>query len=186
MDRQLRQPKLQVRSFAGCDLAKTWKMSSTNKSALVSSWTQEKEAAILSRCGYSNWKQRYLDKRPPVDTLLAEIDTEMQEYDAKILEAFEAQKAKHNVADDEGWITVTRAGKRNTNSDGKVTIVAASKTDLMQTAIEKKKKQKTFPNFYSFQQREEKLDKLAELRSNFEKDKKKIAAMKASRKFKPY
>ena len=41
-------------------------------------------------------------------------------------------------------------------------------------------------NFYRFQIREEKQNKLLELRQRFEADKVKVAAMKDARKFKPF
>jgi ribosomal RNA-processing protein 7 len=41
-------------------------------------------------------------------------------------------------------------------------------------------------NFYSFQQRQEKQNTLLRLREQFEEDKRKIAELKAQRKFKPF
>jgi hypothetical protein len=50
----------------------------------------------------------------------------------------------------------------------------------------KKKKESELKNFYRFQIREAKQNKLHELRKRFEQDKEKVAAMKAARKFKPF
>ncbi|ROT71846.1 putative ribosomal RNA-processing protein 7-like A [Penaeus vannamei] len=50
----------------------------------------------------------------------------------------------------------------------------------------KKKKQQKLVNFYSFQDRQTKMDHLAQLRKKFEEDKKRITQMRTSRKFKPY
>lgn len=50
----------------------------------------------------------------------------------------------------------------------------------------KKKKQLELKNFYRFQIRQEKVEKLEELRQKFEEDKQRVAMMKESRKFKPF
>ena len=50
----------------------------------------------------------------------------------------------------------------------------------------KKKKKDVLNDFYSFQSRETKRDRLVKLREQFEDDKNRIAKMKAERKFKPY
>lgn len=50
----------------------------------------------------------------------------------------------------------------------------------------KKKKQLELKNFYRFQIRQEKVEKLEELRQKFEEDKQRVALMKESRKFKPF
>lgn len=49
-----------------------------------------------------------------------------------------------------------------------------------------KQKDKKLINFYSFQMRETKMEHLTQLRRKFENDKKRIATMRAARKFKPY
>lgn len=46
--------------------------------------------------------------------------------------------------------------------------------------------EKTLKNFYAFQQRQEKQSTLLKLREQFEEDKRKIAQLKAQRKFKPF
>lgn len=51
---------------------------------------------------------------------------------------------------------------------------------------EKKKKDKELKNFYTFQIKEQKIEKLELLRKKFEEDKERVAAMKAARKFKPF
>ena len=61
----------------------------------------------------------------------------------------------------------------------------ASPADSKQRS-RKKKKQLELKNFYRFQIRQEKVEKLEELRQKFEEDKQRVAMMKESRKFKPF
>lgn len=75
-------------------------------------------------------------------------------------------------ADDDGFITVTHKRKER-----KETVAPAGK---------KKKKDLELKNFYRHQIREEKKDKLLELRQRFEEDKARIAKLKEARKFRPY
>lgn len=48
------------------------------------------------------------------------------------------------------------------------------------------KKDQTHSDFYRFQQREKRRSELLDLRQKFEEDKRRIAELKASRRFKPY
>jgi ribosomal RNA-processing protein 7 len=66
-----------------------------------------------------------------------------------------------------------------------VTVVAISSGQLKQ-GEEKGKKSKEQVDFYRFQMRQAKRERLADLRRKFMEDKAKIAKMKESRKFRPY
>jgi len=59
---------------------------------------------------------------------------------------------------------------------------------IAKTKARNKKKQKSreFQNFYRFQMREAKRERLATLREKFEQDKLQIQRLKEARKFKPY
>ena len=61
-----------------------------------------------------------------------------------------------------------------------------SPVDSKQRSRKKKKQQLELKNFYRFQIRQEKVEKLEELRRKFEEDKQRVAMMKESRKFKPF
>jgi len=50
----------------------------------------------------------------------------------------------------------------------------------------KKKKEVELQNFYRFQQKRDRQNKLEGLRQQFEDDKKRVAILKANRKFKPF
>jgi ribosomal RNA-processing protein 7 len=53
-------------------------------------------------------------------------------------------------------------------------------------AVLVKQKEKEVKDFYRFQIRQKKVGELVELRRKFEEDKKKIAAAREGRKFRPY
>lgn len=82
-----------------------------------------------------------------------------------------------------GFITVLNRNnkKRKRNDDNKRT-----GTEQPRHRGEKKKKNKELKNFYTFQIKEQKIEKLELLRKKFEEDKERVAAMKAARKFKPF
>jgi len=61
-------------------------------------------------------------------------------------------EAKHNKPDEDGFILVTRYGKRNTNTDGNITVSAMREEE----ARELKPKKKELQDFYRFQLRETK------------------------------
>lgn len=61
-----------------------------------------------------------------------------------------------------------------------MTVTAASANQTL------KPKKEGFVDFYRFQMRQAKREKLEELRANFEADKQKIAELKNRRVFKPY
>ena len=50
----------------------------------------------------------------------------------------------------------------------------------------KKRKAKELANFYQFQQRESQREAIAELRKKFNKDKERVAELRARRRFKPF
>ncbi|KAM4021710.1 ribosomal RNA-processing protein 7 homolog A isoform 2-T2 [Anomaloglossus baeobatrachus] len=130
--------------------------------------------------GIHKWIEDYKKSFVDVDALQAEIDTYMQEYDEKVTTKEDKAKEKEGVPDEDGWITVTRKGRRPG-------IARTEAINLRLTEKEKKKRaQKELLNFYAWQIRNKKKEHLAELRKKFEEDKQKIALMRAQRKFRPY
>ncbi|KAL4241082.1 Ribosomal RNA-processing protein 7 A [Mactra antiquata] len=131
--------------------------------------------------GLSKWINEYKeDSTVDTNKLQSEIDEYMKEYDDRIQQEIEKAKAMDGVADEDGWVTVTRYGKNK----------AAPRTEAHEKALTKKerkrRKDKELMNFYSFQIKESKKEHIANLRRKFEEDKQRIALMKASRKFRPY
>lgn len=134
--------------------------------------------------GMRRWKQEYNKSIIDADALQQEIDVYMDAYDKTVEEEKNRQKELEGVPDEEGWIKVTSHGKRKLTPNSDV-------ADKKLFAKEEKKRKSDsvvagLPNFYTFQVKEGKMNRLTELRKKFDQDKKKIADMKATRKFKPF
>ncbi|KAF9095221.1 Ribosomal RNA-processing protein 7 [Mortierella sp. AD031] len=140
------------------------------------------DAAKLSGLGVSKWLNEYHTRRPEATELQVKVDDYMDKFERSEYEAQQAALARHNVMDDDGFTLVTRAGSKGQNSDGVITITAAKAEDVKNL----KPKKKELQDFYRFQMREAKRDKLVDLRRKFEEDKLRIEALKVNRRFKPY
>ncbi|XP_067671316.1 ribosomal RNA-processing protein 7 homolog A-like [Haliotis asinina] len=135
---------------------------------------------IVSSTGLHKWCQQYSKRRVDIKELQTEIEDYMAKFDAKQEEEKQRLKDQEGVADEEGWVTVTRVGKNKGTPR-----TEARKKHLTKREM-KRRKEKELLNFYAFQFKETKKDQIAALRKKFEEDKQKISVMKAARKFKPY
>ncbi|KAF9292075.1 Ribosomal RNA-processing protein 7 [Mortierella alpina] len=140
------------------------------------------DAAKLSSLGVSKWINEYHMKRPEASVLQVKVDDYMEKFERSEYEAQQAALARLNVMDEDGFTLVTRAGKGGHNTDGVITVTAAKAEDVKNL----KPKKKELQDFYRFQMREAKRDKLVDLRRKFEEDKMRIEALKVNRRFKPY
>merc|ERR1712083_1187904 len=114
--------------------------------------------------GVKKWCGEYNSLVVKESVLQANIDEYMTEYDSKV--AKEKQEDEElGEADEDGWVTVTKAAKKRPARTKKVT---------------------ELKNFYAFQMKDEKLSRIQELRKKFEDDKQKINKMKMDRKFRPF
>ena len=129
------------------------------------------------KTGLEKWCDSYSKGYPDTKLLQNEVDKYMEAFDRKEKEAEEAEKHLQDEPDEEGWVTVTHGGRKPAISQSKTVINSNTK---------KQRKEKELLNFYQFQQRESHRDHIAQLRKKFEEDKKRIALMRAQRKFKPY
>jgi len=109
-----------------------------------------------------------------------DLDDYMIEYDAKKEEEIAELKEMGEVADDDGWVTVTSKSKKGAK---KPKNNETAKSRAKAKAIGQKKE---LLNFYKFQKKEKKEDLIQNLREKFEEDKKRVSLMRAERKFKPY
>ncbi|KAG0236488.1 Ribosomal RNA-processing protein 7 [Actinomortierella wolfii] len=142
----------------------------------------EQDSKLLDTLGLNKWIQEYRARRPnPVDLQL-KVDDYMEKFERSEYEAQQAALARVNMVDEDGFTLVTTAGKKGSNTDGVITVQAARAEDVKNI----KPKKKELQDFYRFQMREAKRDKLVELRRKFEEDKQKIEHLKATRRFKPY
>ncbi|KAF9186929.1 Ribosomal RNA-processing protein 7 [Haplosporangium sp. Z 767] len=140
------------------------------------------DQAKLSSLGVSKWINEYHTKRPQHSTLQSKVDEYMEKFERSEYEAQQAALARLNVMDDDGFTLVTRAGAKGANTDGVIKITAIKAEDVKNI----KPKKKELQDFYRFQMREAKRDKLVDLRRKFEEDKLRIEALKVNRRFKPY
>lgn len=138
---------------------------------------------LPKKSGLEKWITQYLEMIPDSESLRKSIDEELLEFEE--MEKKERLKVleSRNLPDKDGFVTVTRRGRRNTNKDGSGAIVSAIDPKELKNI---KPKEKVLVDFYRFQRRDSKKNALHELREKFEQDKLKIQKLKESRKFKPY
>lgn len=129
--------------------------------------------------GVTKWIKDYNNSIPNMKDLKSKINLYMENYDRQMKEKIESEKAL-TEADDEGWITVTKQSKKS-GFERKESVT--NKIAMNKAAHQEKKELK---NFYTFQIRESKMNHIIGLRQKFEEDKKKIALLKQSRRFKPF
>ncbi|TPX36253.1 hypothetical protein SmJEL517_g01465 [Synchytrium microbalum] len=133
--------------------------------------------------GIPKWQAEQSILYPPLPDLLSRVTHELAIFEQAEKDAREAARNKRNVPDADGFITVTRASKRKTATDGSGATVTAAKAEEVKNL---KPKKRELLDFYRFQIKEKKMNQLTELRKKFEQDKERITALKNTRKFKPY
>ncbi|KAH0616823.1 hypothetical protein JD844_028237 [Phrynosoma platyrhinos] len=130
--------------------------------------------------GIQKWIAKYAASIVDPTELKTEVDGFMQTYDQKIAKEEAKAEKEDGVPDEEGWVKVTRKGRR----PGLPRTEAANLRALERE--KRKRARKELLNFYAWQHRETKREHIAQLRKKFEEDKQKIALMRAQRKFRPY
>ncbi|XP_030062915.1 ribosomal RNA-processing protein 7 homolog A [Microcaecilia unicolor] len=145
-----------------------------------------REPLVIStktRCiktGIAKWIHDYSTTLIDPGELQTEVDAFMQEHDKRIAEEEAKAEEEEGVPDEEGWVKVTRKGRRPG-------IPRTEAANLRALEREKKRRaRKELLNFYAWQHRESKREHIAQLRKKFEEDKQKITLMRAQRKFRPY
>jgi hypothetical protein len=123
----------------------------------------------------------HLESLPDAASLSVTAAAVVQEFDAKVAE--ERRKRERVVVDEDGFVLVTRKGKRSRNEEGGATV--STVTAAAAEHASKTRRSLTKVDFYRFQQREAKRNEIAELRSKFEADKARIMQLRAQRKFRP-
>ena len=128
--------------------------------------------------GVERWAMEYNEQLKEEES----IENFMVEYDKKVADE---KKAGEEMAepDEDGWVTITRQDKKKPAAAK----VAKEEEDRGRGKKNRRKKKKlVLQNFYSHQVKEDKMDRIQELRKKFEEDKLKIAKMKSERKFRPF
>ncbi|KAF9433751.1 Ribosomal RNA-processing protein 7 [Entomortierella beljakovae] len=149
------------------------------------SWLSESDSAEdarLSSLGVAKWMNDYHRMRPKHATLQVKVDDYMDKFERSEYENQQAALARLNSMDDDGFTLVTSAGNKGYNTDGVIKVQAVKADEIKHI----KPKKKELQDFYRFQMREAKRDKLVELRRKFEEDKLRIEALKVNKRFKPY
>ncbi|VDM96083.1 unnamed protein product [Thelazia callipaeda] len=145
------------------------------------------KTGVLGKCqfsrffeGFMKFHERYRKSYKTVEQLQEGVDSYIEKHDKKIIEEKKKAKRMANVPDEEGWITVTKSHYKAVPR----AIVVKNKEDLLRLT-KKKKREETDIAFYSFQLKQSRMKHLDELRQKFEEDKRKLAIVKAARKFRP-
>ncbi|KAJ1677290.1 hypothetical protein EV182_006474, partial [Spiromyces aspiralis] len=140
----------------------------------------------LEYLGINRYLYEYRAMRPPADMLKQEVDQFVTKFEEAQYERERQMRAMRNVPDEDGFITVLprKAARMPGMTVDEFTMVESQ--EQARVVVEKQKKKKELTNFYRWQRREQKRDRLVELRKKFEEDKKRIAQLKMSRRFRPY
>jgi hypothetical protein len=124
-------------------------------------------------------KKVYISSRPEIQALKEELERKMREHEEEVAKKNAATLKRMNEADEEGWIMVSRVGKKNKSSDGNVVVRAAVASRDVQAKNYSKE------NFYSFQKKESKRQRLLAAKERIEQQKRKLEWMRTKRNFKP-
>ncbi|XP_005372398.2 putative ribosomal RNA-processing protein 7 homolog B [Microtus ochrogaster] len=129
--------------------------------ALVPRVFQPAQQHTLSQCSFcytrfpspSEWISDYEDSVLDPEALRVEVDTFMEAYDKKIAEEETKAKEEEGVPDEEGWVKVTRRGRRPV-------LPRTEAASLRVLEKEKRKRaRKELLNFYAWQHRETKMER---------------------------
>ncbi|KAI8053915.1 ribosomal RNA-processing protein 7-domain-containing protein [Syncephalis plumigaleata] len=146
--------------------------------------TSEKSKTQLA-IGLERYKLTYQQSRPAPSTLGKQANAYIVAYEEEQRKKQAMESAMYNVPDEDGFITVVRQHRKRGNTDGRGMVKAVRAEDaakLKEKSVDSKEK----VDFYRFQHREAKREKLLDLRRKFEQDKERIAKMRTNRRFKPY
>ena len=142
---------------------------------------QSKDSPLIcehvKQVGVSSWIKEYIEERPDIKVLETQVKGFMTRFDARRQLEDSKTKKRKNLPDEDGWITVTGRNNRK--------IPKSKISKFKQKKVDRKKRKNELLHFYKFQMREEKRDAVLQLQKKFDEDKKKLAAMKLNRKFKP-
>ncbi|VCW66132.1 unnamed protein product, partial [Gulo gulo] len=105
------------------------------------------------KSGIHKWISSYADSVPDPEALRAEVDTFMEAYDKRIAEEEAKAKEEEGVPDEEGWVKVTRRGRRPV-------LPRTEAASLRVLERERRKRaRKELLNFYAWQHRETKMER---------------------------
>ena len=132
--------------------------------------------------GVRAWVGRHRARRPGHQKLQEQLDAWMEAWEA---EEARKRREREEAAGGDGWTVVGGTKGRKKTRDDRGTAVGGVSAALAESRRGKGQK-KPEENFYRFQRREKRRDEVLELRQRFEEDRKRLAAMRKDRQFKPY
>lgn len=134
--------------------------------------------------GMKKWLLDYHNKRPGLKVLQQEIDDFIENHEAQ---AEKERKEREAASAAEGWtVVVHHKGRKKTVDSESGIAIGSVGLAAAQAKNAKKKAKESAVTFYRFQRREARRNEIMELQNKFEEDKKRIAQMRAARKFRPY
>lgn len=135
--------------------------------------------------GMKKWIANYKSKRPGVEVLQRQIDQWMADYDARELQA---KRDREAAEAEDGWtVVVAKTGRKKTTDETGLSVGAVALEAAEDRGNKKRKKKADAAlDFYRFQRHEARRNEVLELQERFQEDKKRIAALKAARKFRPF
>ncbi|KAI9297533.1 hypothetical protein K502DRAFT_363204 [Neoconidiobolus thromboides FSU 785] len=144
------------------------------------------ERSNKENSGLLRWINKYNISRPSSEALMAYANEFVTEYQHHLeVQKYEADRV-YDLPDEDGFVKVTTRG---THTSGSATVKAIShkKAKIIKQKVELEGFGKPVPiaNFYRFETKNFKKQQLANLRSQFEEDKKRILQMKEAQMFQP-
>lgn len=132
--------------------------------------------------GLKAWVESHKAKKPGNMILQKSLDEWMESWEAE-----EERKKAEALAslEEDGWTVVQRHRGRKKNTDVASGTVVGGVAAAAAAAHAAKKRSRVSLDFYRFQQRDRRRTELMELREKFEEDKRRLAELKAARKFHP-
>lgn len=136
--------------------------------------------------GLNKWVADYRASRPGAAALQELADKTVVEYEARQEQERREREAK--AAEEDGWTLVVGSGgrKKSTEAATGTAVAAVAAAAAAEAHRRKKPKQTQQFDFYRFQHREARRNEILELQQRFEEDKRRVARLRAARKFKPY
>jgi len=135
--------------------------------------------------GMKKWIGNYKAKRPGVEVLQRQIDQWMADYDER---EQQTERDREDAEAEDGWtVVVAKTGRKKTTDDTGISVGAVALEAAEDRGNKKRRKKADAAlDFYRFQRHEARRNEVLELQERFQEDKKRIAQLKAARKFRPF
>ena len=131
-----------------------------------------------SRCVVEGWIQQFQKKQPSLAAAAAAADLHMREFIEKKEELQSELEARRGVKDEDGFQLVKRKHTARSSGNSKASNRKGRTRKKLNGAGTELK------DFYRFQMRENKRNKLVELRERFNEDRERVETLRTNKKFK--